>query len=93
MNNLILNFLSIVSALLLLNTCTTDSSETHNQAKSSGYVLKPDEGTVFPGSDTPMIVKVSPELGSENSITIVKKSGQEKAQDSIITVTQMRYFM
>jgi quercetin 2,3-dioxygenase len=37
-----------------------------------GYVLKKDQGTVI-GADSAMVVKVSPQLGSQNDIAIVQK--------------------
>ena len=40
---------------------------------NEGYVLRRDEGTVFAGSDSSIIVKASPEQGSQNDITIVQK--------------------
>ena len=44
-----------------------------NIPSSQGYVVKHDQGTILPGSDSSIIVKVSPELGSDNDITIVQK--------------------
>ena len=41
-------------------------------APTQGYILKGDEGTVV-GVDSNIIVKVSPEMGAENNITIVQK--------------------
>ena len=52
--------------------------EEKNTPVSQGYVLKQDQGTVLSGSDSSVIVKVSPELGSQSDITIVQKIGPDK---------------
>jgi putative monooxygenase len=48
-----------------------DNEEIKAATKSRGYVLKPDEGELLP--DIGSIVKVSPEAGSQNLITLVQK--------------------
>ena len=53
--------------------CEEKSKETAVAPANQGYILKHDQGTVFPNSDSSLIVKVSPELGSQNDITIVQK--------------------
>src|SRR6187397_2143723 len=53
--------------------CEEKSKETTVAPSSQGYILKHDQGTVFPDSDSSIIVKASPELGSQNDITIVQK--------------------
>ena len=53
--------------------CKEKPIETTTAPANQGYILKHDQGTVFPGSDSSIIVKVSPELGSQNDITIVQK--------------------
>jgi len=57
----------------LLPGCAGMAEEKKVAPASQGYVLKHDEGTVLPGYDSSLIVKVSPELGSQNDITIVQK--------------------
>ena len=57
----------------LLLGCAEKAKEKNSPAASQGYILKDDDGTVLPGYDSSLIVKVSPELGSENDITIVQK--------------------
>jgi hypothetical protein len=44
--------------------CVEKSKEKTIAPVNQGYVLKHDQGTVFPGSDSSIIVKASPELGS-----------------------------
>jgi mannose-6-phosphate isomerase-like protein (cupin superfamily) len=59
--------------LSLLPGCAEKAKDKTTTPTNQGYVLKQDQGTVFPGSDSSLIVKVSPELGSQNDITIVQK--------------------
>ena len=65
-------FMQIVPFIFLLG-CTEKSNGKITQATSEGYVLKHDQGTIFPGSDSSTIVKASPELGSQSDIAIVQK--------------------
>jgi mannose-6-phosphate isomerase-like protein (cupin superfamily) len=65
-------FLQLISYSLLLG-CAEKAKDKNIVATNAGYVLKPDGGTVFPGSDSSIIVKSAPELGSQNDITIVQK--------------------
>ena len=58
--------------------CAEKAGEKDMAPASQGYVLKHDEGTFLPGSDSSLIVKASPELGSQNDITIVQKIGPGK---------------
>jgi len=44
--------------------CVEKSKEKTIAPVNQGYVLKHDQGTVFPGSDSSIIFKASPELGS-----------------------------
>ena len=53
--------------------CAEKANEENSTPANQGYVLKKDQGTVLPGSDSSIIVKASPELGSQNDITIVQK--------------------
>ena len=64
--------LPLVSLTLLLG-CAEKSNKKNTPSTNQGYVLKNDQGTVLPGSDSSVIVKVSPELGSQNDITVVQK--------------------
>ena len=57
----------------LLFGCAEKADNKNTAPASQGYILKNDEGTVLPGYDSSLIVKVSPELGSQNDITIVQK--------------------
>jgi len=63
----------ILVVVLIAAACTNkEDSRTGNTLKS-GYVLKGDQGTILPDSDSSLIFKVSPEQGSENNITVVQK--------------------
>ena len=57
----------------LLPGCAEQSKEENIAPANQGYVFKHDEGTVFRGSDSSIVVKSSPELGSQNDIAIVQK--------------------
>jgi mannose-6-phosphate isomerase-like protein (cupin superfamily) len=57
----------------LLLGCTGKSKEKSAVPSNQGYVLKRDQGSVLPGSDSSIIVKVSPELGSQTDLAIVQK--------------------
>jgi mannose-6-phosphate isomerase-like protein (cupin superfamily) len=65
-------FLQVLLFSFLLG-CAEKSKEKTIAPINQGYVLKHDQGTVFPGSDSSIIVKASPEFGSQNDITIVQK--------------------
>jgi mannose-6-phosphate isomerase-like protein (cupin superfamily) len=65
-------FLSLVLFSVLFG-CEEKSNESTIAPTSQGYILKHDQGTVFSVSDSSIIVKVSPELGSQNDIAIVQK--------------------
>src|SRR5687767_3936097 len=65
-------FLSLVLSFFLFG-CKEKPKESIVAPVNQGYILKHNQGTVFPGSDSSIIVKVSPELGSQNNITIVQK--------------------
>ena len=67
---------SILFSLLL--GCAEEAKEKDMAPASQGYILKHGEGTVLPGYDSSLIVKASPELGSQNDITIVQKIGPGK---------------
>jgi mannose-6-phosphate isomerase-like protein (cupin superfamily) len=59
--------------VFLILGCTVKPSEKSAAPANQGYVLKRDQGTVLPGSDSSIIVKVSPELGSQSDLAIVQK--------------------
>ena len=70
--------LKIIFKIILVSFfagCTEEPKEKEkiNIPSSQGYVVKHDQGTILAGSDSSIIVKVSPELGSDNDITIVQK--------------------
>jgi mannose-6-phosphate isomerase-like protein (cupin superfamily) len=64
--------------LVLLVGCTEKTKEKVVAPVNQGYVLKHGQGTVFPGSDSSVIIKASPELGSQQDISIVQKIGPGK---------------
>lgn len=53
--------------------CSQKPTENVAAPTSQGYILKHEQGTILPGSDSSIIVKASPELGSHNNITVVQK--------------------
>lgn len=65
-------FLQLILLSFLLG-CSQKAEEKTAAPVNQGYVLKRDEGAVFPGSDSSIIVKASPGLGSQSDITIVQK--------------------
>ena len=65
-------FFQIIVFFLFLG-CAESVKEKTSNSTNRGYVLKRDQGTVFPGSDSSIIVKVSPELGSQTDIAVVQK--------------------
>ena len=58
---------------VLLQGCADKAKDENALPASQGYIVKHDEGTVLSGYDSSLIVKVSPELGARNDITIVQK--------------------
>lgn len=62
----------IAMAISVTAACNSNKPEQEEHTRRA-YILKGDDGNVFPGSDSSLIVKVSPEMGSETGITIVQK--------------------
>lgn len=52
--------------------CSGSTEKKNASPTHKGYVLKRNQGTVL-GPDSAALIKVSPELGSQNDITIVQK--------------------
>ncbi len=65
-------FMSLVLFSFLFG-CEEKPKETTVAPANQGYILKQNQGIVFPDSDSSIIVKISPELGSQNDIAIVQK--------------------
>lgn len=63
--------LQLISCSILL-ACSGRAEEKSMAPAHKGYVLKKDQGIVL-GADSAVIVKASPELGSQSNITIVQK--------------------
>jgi quercetin dioxygenase-like cupin family protein len=59
----------LLSLVMILSCNRSKDSPGSVETKSKGYVLKPDEGEMFP--DITAIVKTSPEKGSKNLMTVV----------------------
>ena len=53
--------------------CSNNEERRSDNTARSGYVLKSDQGTTLPGSDSSLIFKAGPDQGSENSIAVVQK--------------------
>jgi mannose-6-phosphate isomerase-like protein (cupin superfamily) len=65
-----------LAAAILLNLvigCGGKTSDKSPATPNQGYVLKREQGSVLPGSDSSIIVKVSPDQGSQNDLAIVQK--------------------
>src|SRR6185436_12351344 len=65
--------LFLLTSLSFLCACSEKAKEKTTAPTGQGYVLKHDEGNVLPGYDSSLIVKASPEQGTETNITIVQK--------------------
>ena len=59
--------------LWALAGCNTNKEKEPANKSKPAYILKGDNGTILPGSDSSIIVKAAPEMGSESDITIVQK--------------------
>ena len=69
--------LQVIFVSLLLG-CRGRSEEKNIVPAREGYVLKKNEGTILSGSDSSLIIKAAPELGSQTDIAIVQKIGPGK---------------
>lgn len=69
---ILLSHTTLLLSLVVTLSCNHKQSNTESaETKSHGYVIKSDEGELLP--DIASIVKVSPETGSQNLITLVQK--------------------
>jgi len=66
-------FLPVIFCFFCFGCHEKRKEETSVLSSAKGYVIKPGQGNVLSGSDSSLIVKVSPEQGSANDITIVQK--------------------
>jgi mannose-6-phosphate isomerase-like protein (cupin superfamily) len=72
-----MKFVFLLAMLFFLNGCAEKTEEIAGPTPS-GYVLKSEKGIYLPGSDSSIVVKASPELGSQNDIAVVQKIGPGK---------------
>ena len=63
----------VVIILVVIAACNNNKEKQPGKTPVQAYILKGDNGIVLPGSDSSLIIKVAPEMGSQNDIAIVQK--------------------